>query len=378
MRTIRHALFLACLALAAGCGSDDSPAPMHTLTPGAAYHGAMTPAAALEVGGDAGPQAITAVADPGFVFAGWIATPADKAAFEDAALAATHVVLSGNATIAPTFMVASADYFVNPRLGSDTAAGTTAAQPFKTLTHALAVAGAPVLADDARKGAGPVVALAPGLYDAANGETFPIIVPTGVAVIGDEDNHGSGIVVAGAGPLPGRADMQSALIPSPYAAVAGIHVAASGVHSMAYDETIGGAGITLRNNTIESGGMSGLYIQVASGGVIVNNIWSGGTKWTLLAVGGNGDTRVQENIFQGPVELDNNYVDLGGGTGASIGHNQIIGDAMCYFAGAGIKARNNHWRHAPPTVAPSWSPGVSDYDMYKQGVNTTVDTEGYY
>jgi hypothetical protein len=46
------------------------------------------------------PQAINAIADPGFVFAGWVATPADKAAFEDAALASTNVILSAYASVA--------------------------------------------------------------------------------------------------------------------------------------------------------------------------------------------------------------------------------------------------------------------------------------
>lgn len=374
---LRFTLLTICLALAAGCGSDDSPAPIRVLTPSEAFHGAMTPAAPVQLVGDAGPQAISAIADAGFVFAGWVATPAGNAVFGDAALAATTVTLSGSAAIAPTFMVDSADYFVNPRLGDDDAVGTTAGQPFKTLTRACAVAGGPVGSSDPAKAAGLVVALAPGLYDAANGETFPIVVPAGLTVVGDEENYGVGTVVSGSGPMPGWTVIQTALIPSSYATVAGLHVSSLGLYTLAYDLPSGGASITLNRNTIAAGSDGGLYVQVASEGLIADNIWLAGSSMTLVAVGGAGNTPVQDNIFHGPVELDDNHLDLGGGAGLSTGHNQFIGDGMCFFGGAGIMARDNHWKHAPPTVTSTWVPGSSDYDMYvREGA--TVDTQGYY
>lgn len=374
---LRFALLTICLALAAGCGSDGSPAPIHVLTPGEAFHGAMTPAAPVQVVGDAGPQAITAIADPGFVFAGWVATPAGNAMFGNAAQAATTVTLSGSAAIAPTFMVAAADFFVNPRLGADDAAGTTAAQPFKTLTHALAVAGGPVGSGDPAKAAGLVVALAPGLYDAANGETFPIIITAGLTVVGDEENYGVGTVVSGSGPMPGWTDIPVGLVPSSYATVAGLHVSSAGRFTMAYDVPSGGTSITLRRNTIAAGSDGGLYVQVASQGLIADNIWLAGPSMTLVAVGGEGNTPVQGNIFHGPVELDDNHLDLGGGAGLSTGHNQFIGDGMCFFEGAGIMAQGNHWKHAPPTVSAEWLPGPSDYDMHLRP-GASVDTQGYY
>ena len=369
VKMLRLALAVACLALAAGCGSDDAPTS-RLLTPGTSYHGAMTPAAPV---GITEPQALVATADPGFVFAGWVATPADKAAFADAALASTTVILSGDATIAPTFMVATATLFVNPRLGADDATGTSAAQPFRTLTHAFAVAGG------GAKGPAPVIAVAPGTYDAAGGETFPLVVPAGITVVGDEENKGAGIVVSGAGPMATREFFQTAMVPSSNATVAGLTVTTTGNCSLAYEAPTGGAGITLRNNTIATGGFCGVYLMVASGGMIADNLWQGGgTGMTLIAVGGDATTPVQGNVFQGPVELDNNYLDLGGGAGASTGHNQFIGAGMNFFTGLGVKARDNHWRHAPPTVSPTWAQGPSEYDMFLLGVNTTVDTAGYY
>src|SRR5262245_31038310 len=70
------------------------------------------------------------------------------------------------------------DYYVNALLGLDTYAGTSG-QPFKTITHALAVATS-----------GKTVHVAPGVYDVGNGETFPLVVPAGALLVGDEPNKG--------------------------------------------------------------------------------------------------------------------------------------------------------------------------------------------
>jgi hypothetical protein len=73
--------------------------------------------------------------------------------------------------------------FVDAAAGSDAAPGTAAA-PMKSITAALAVAPA----------AG-TVSVSPGLYDAANGELFPILLPDGVTLVGD-------VAAQGAGPTP--------------------------------------------------------------------------------------------------------------------------------------------------------------------------------
>jgi len=383
LRILALVALTAGLMLAAGCSSDSDEAPIiapppvdptpgFVLTPGSGFHGSMTPTQPAQAADITVPQTVTATADDGFVFAGWTAVPAGNATFEDARLASTQVVLSGDATIAPTFMVAAAQYFVNQRLGSDAAAGTSAALAFKTLTHALAVAAT-------SKGVGPTVAVAPGAYNAANGEVFPLIVPTGVTLVGDEANLGQGTTVQGEGGMPGWTAIQVALIPSSGATVAGLHVLPSGRFSMAYDIPSGGTNITLRNNTIEPGWDGGLYIQVAAGGSISGNAWLAGVgEKALSAVGGDATTAVHGNVFNGRVSLDGNYLDLGGGGGSSPGGNQFIGPGMCWFEGSVVMARNNHWKNSPPTVAPAWSEGASDYDMYLNDERTVIDTTGYY
>ena len=77
--------------------------------------------------------------------------------------------------------------FVNPTSGSDSAAGSQSA-PFKTIARALQ-----------QIKSGTKIQLVPGTYSAATGETFPIVIPSGVTVLGNESNKGNGIQITGGG-----------------------------------------------------------------------------------------------------------------------------------------------------------------------------------
>ena len=77
--------------------------------------------------------------------------------------------------------------YVNPATGNDAAAGTLQA-PFKTLTRSLQQA------QD-----GTTIQLAPGTYNSATGEAFPLAIPAGVTVLGNEASMGSGILIEGSG-----------------------------------------------------------------------------------------------------------------------------------------------------------------------------------
>ncbi|MEW6051478.1 MAG: DUF1565 domain-containing protein [Candidatus Zixiibacteriota bacterium] len=75
---------------------------------------------------------------------------------------------------------ASYDYYVDAVAGNDDSSGTASA-PFKTITHALKVAGE-----------NTTVGARPGTYDEANGEQFPIHLQPGQRLIGDIANKGLG------------------------------------------------------------------------------------------------------------------------------------------------------------------------------------------
>ncbi|EMN72217.1 PF07602 domain protein [Leptospira interrogans serovar Bataviae str. UI 08561] len=74
--------------------------------------------------------------------------------------------------------VYNVSYFVDSVGGMDSYPGTSN-QPFKTITKALSLVKA-----------GDSIFVAPGTYDAASGERFPLIVPDEVQLIGDELGKG--------------------------------------------------------------------------------------------------------------------------------------------------------------------------------------------
>ena len=77
--------------------------------------------------------------------------------------------------------------YVNPTSGSDSAAGSQSA-PFKTIARALQ-----------QIRSGTTIQLASGTYSTASGETFPLFIPSGVTVLGNESNKGNGIQITGGG-----------------------------------------------------------------------------------------------------------------------------------------------------------------------------------
>ncbi|MEO0842473.1 MAG: S-layer homology domain-containing protein [Cyanobacteria bacterium J06643_5] len=75
--------------------------------------------------------------------------------------------------------------YVNPVTGRDSNNGSRLS-PFKSLTHTLNNIRTPA-----------IIHLASGTYDAANGEVFPLIIPSGVWLVGNEATKGQGIVIEG-------------------------------------------------------------------------------------------------------------------------------------------------------------------------------------
>lgn len=79
------------------------------------------------------------------------------------------------------------ELFVHPTQGDDTATGDSL-HPFRTLTRALQKAKPDTL-----------IQLSRGIYNAAAGEAFPLMVPAGVSVVGNISTQGLGVVLEGSG-----------------------------------------------------------------------------------------------------------------------------------------------------------------------------------
>ncbi|NEO26964.1 MAG: DUF1565 domain-containing protein, partial [Kamptonema sp. SIO4C4] len=80
-----------------------------------------------------------------------------------------------------------ATFYINPTTGSDRADGTSNS-PWQSLTHALKQATVNTM-----------IYLAQGTYDSQSGEQFPLVIPVGVTVIGNETTKGKNIIVSGGG-----------------------------------------------------------------------------------------------------------------------------------------------------------------------------------
>lgn len=79
-------------------------------------------------------------------------------------------------------------FYVNPTTGSDSADAGSQAKPFKTIAYAIKKASSDT-----------TIQLATGNYTAATGEIFPLSIPAGVKVVGNETNKGNGIFIQGSG-----------------------------------------------------------------------------------------------------------------------------------------------------------------------------------
>ncbi len=113
--------------------------------------------------------------------------------FSVVAVMALAAVISGTACTRwgqpgaiPPSITPISSIFVNPVTGSDSSGNGTQTKPYKTLTKAVDVLGtSKSLAPN-----GVTINLSNGDYTAANGEKFPIVIPTAVSITGMNFGHG--------------------------------------------------------------------------------------------------------------------------------------------------------------------------------------------
>src|SRR5712691_9545171 len=251
-------------------------------------------------------------------------------------------------------------FYVNASTGSDTNTGTPSL-PFKTITFAMTKA----------TKSGSTVQVDPGLYDVANGETFPITVPAGVLLKGDETTKGGGSTptsIVGGGLAPGATagSVGVALLPGMGSTIAGFAITNN---NSSFTDRRGlilrNSTVTLRNNTVTGATHKvGVYIDASTSHVITGNriVDNGGSgSGTGLGfVNGGAGSKVENNVITGNafgVEYDVAGGDLGGGSAGSAGGNVIScntqNDLLVRFTAPSItiSAANNFWDHSSPTLA---------------------------
>ncbi|MFP5268737.1 S-layer homology domain-containing protein [Coleofasciculus sp.] len=196
--------------------------------------------------------------------------------------------------------------YVNPATGNDSAAGDQSA-PWKTLSKALQQAQADT-----------TIQLAAGTYNGTSGEIFPLQVPSGVKLVGNEGNKGSGIVIEGSGEYisPTLAQQNITLLLANTTEVRGVTVTnkatrGTGIWIESTDPTITNCTFTqcnregvlatgtakpnvVNNNFIDNGGNGISFTKNAQGEIKNNSCKKAGYG---ISIDGNATPRVVDNLI---------------------------------------------------------------------------------
>ena len=152
--------------------------------------------------------------------------------------------------------------YVHPTTGSDSNSGSQQA-PLKTISQALKQAAS-----------GTKIHLVEGDYNASSGEIFPLIVPFGVTIIGNESNKGSGIIINGSGRYLSRifAGQNVAIILNNAARLRGVTVTNSASRGTAV--WIESSSPTVANCTFINSQREGVFITGDANPAIKDNIFT--------------------------------------------------------------------------------------------------------
>ncbi|AVH69449.1 DUF1565 domain-containing protein [Nostoc sp. 'Lobaria pulmonaria (5183) cyanobiont'] len=176
--------------------------------------------------------------------------------------------------------------YVNPMTGNDTNNTGSRLSPFKSLSRALKVTKIPT-----------IIHLESGTYNAASGEVFPLIVPEGATVVGNEANKGAGIVISGSGeyqsPSFGIQNITLLLVDN----VSLLGVTITNPSAKGTGIWIESAAPILSNNTLSNCGREGVFTTGTAKPAILDNIFVQNTA-SGLVIAGHSQGEVLRNVFQ--------------------------------------------------------------------------------
>lgn len=175
--------------------------------------------------------------------------------------------------------------YVNPVTGNDANAGSKSS-PLKTLSGALK-AGIK----------STIIQLAEGNYNSLTGEVFPLLIPDGVLVVGNEGTKGRGIVIEGSGAYqsPSFGWQNITLLLLGEATVMGVTVAnSSGKGTGVWIES---TAPSLINNTFTKCSREALFVTGSAKPAILDNVFVENAV-SGLVMAGNSKGEVLRNLFQ--------------------------------------------------------------------------------
>ncbi|MGJ3250320.1 MAG: DUF1565 domain-containing protein [Elainellaceae cyanobacterium] len=152
--------------------------------------------------------------------------------------------------------------YVNPILGADTPTSGRENFPYRTIAYALEQA-----TDNT------VIQLAPGSYTRDTGEVFPLTIPPGVIVRGDEPNNGGTSVIIGSGSLvsPSFAGQNVTIVMLDDSQLRGVTV--TNPNSRGTGVWVESTNPTIRNNTFSNSLREGVFVTGTGNPTIESNVF---------------------------------------------------------------------------------------------------------
>ncbi len=186
----------------------------------------------------------------------------------------------------------------------------TEASPFPSISAAIASKPAP----------GTILQLAPGTYTAETGEKFPLQIPAGVILRGNEAGKGEGVVISGGGFFisPTFARQNVAILASDNSQIRGITLTNN--LKRGYGLWLESAeNVSIVNNTFTDTSHDGVFLTGKTQALVLANLFQGNRASGISAVG-ESTGEIRENVF------DNTGFGLSVGqkSAVSIVNNRII------------------------------------------------------
>ncbi len=277
----------------------------------------------------------------------------------------------------------SPDRYVNQATGDDSNDGSSGS-PWSSISHALATADTNI-----------TIHVAPGTYDAANGETFPLTMKKGQTLLGNVASGGGGATptrIQGQGPYALGIMAGTVLVGAEGARIAGFSIATAtnpnlysgiavnGVTMEIHDNTMlnntyagigAGAGanvdihdnlfqsrvyalvldgsgvVSVHDNTMEMGDYGIRAAGIDSLDVAKNVI---GQSTAGVSVGAASTITIRDNTFNGPTGYSSGAVVHSGGLGIVRGNTFLTGPGVYIDTGLGV-----------PDLGTAASPGQNDF-----------------
>ncbi|PZU94712.1 MAG: hypothetical protein DCE90_14320 [Pseudanabaena sp.] len=176
--------------------------------------------------------------------------------------------------------------YVSP-LGNSTGDGSPN-NPYPSITAAIA----------SKPLAGTVIQLNQGLYNAQNGEVFPIQLPAGVTLRGEPSNRGGNILISGSGKFtsPSFASQNITLLANDDVRIEGVSVTNPETRGTAlWLES--GKRVSIANNTFMNSNREGIFLTGSANAVITDNIFKKNGANGLSAVGSS-TGEIRNNTFE--------------------------------------------------------------------------------